>query len=128
MFLQNLLDDPNNPWWDGRRAKMMSAALSAAVTELDGQIWGHIHIHTYAHPLGSVAALALIFCLGPFPTGGNWNTVNSGAYCAHKPYAMTLGPAYRIIADPADWDASRSIIPSGQSGQPFNPHYDDQIQ
>jgi penicillin amidase len=69
-----------------------------------------------------------IFNRGPFPTGGNWNTVNSGAYYADKPYAMTLGPAYRIIADPADWDASLSIIPSGQSGQPFNPHYDDQIQ
>ncbi|MFZ5820941.1 MAG: penicillin acylase family protein [Chloroflexota bacterium] len=128
MFLQNLLDDPNNPWWDGRRAEMMSAALSAAVTELDGQTWGDIHTHTYAHPLGSVAALAPIFNRGPFPTGGNWNTVNSGAYYADKPYAMTLGPAYRIIADPADWDASLSIIPSGQSGQPFNPHYDDQIQ
>jgi penicillin amidase len=98
------------------------------VTELDGQTWGDIHTHTYAHPLGSVAALAPIFNRGPFPTGGNWNTVNSGAYYADKPYAMTLGPAYRIIADPADWDASLSIIPSGQSGQPFNPHYDDQIQ
>ncbi len=54
--------------------------------------------------------------------------MNSGAYYADKPYAMTLGPAYRIIANPADWDASLSIIPSGQSGQPFNPHYDDQIQ
>ena len=128
MFLQNLLDDPNNPWWDGRRAEIMSAALSAAVTELDGQTWGDIHTHTYAHPLGSVAALAPILNRGPFPTGGNWNTVNSGAYYADKPYAMTLGPAYRIIADPADWDASLSIIPSGQSGQPFNPHYDDQIQ
>jgi penicillin amidase len=128
MFLQNLLDDPNHVWWDGRRAEIMSAALSAAVTELDGQTWGDIHTHAYAHPLGSVAALAPIFSRGPFPTGGNWNTVNSGAYYADKPYAMTLGPAYRIIADPADWDASLSIIPSGQSGQPFNPHYDDQIQ
>ena len=128
MFLQNLLDDPADPWWDGRRAALMTAALSAAVTELDGQTWGDIHTHTYAHPLGSVAALAPIFNRGPFPTGGNWNTVNSGAYYADKPYAMVLGPAYRIIADPADWDASLSIIPSGQSGQPFNPHYDDQIQ
>ncbi|MDP1546983.1 MAG: penicillin acylase family protein [Anaerolineales bacterium] len=132
MFLQNLLDDPNNPWWDGRRAELMTAALSAAVDELGTDqtkwAWGSLHTHTYAHPLGSVAALAPIFNRGPFPTGGNWNTVNSGAYYADKPYAMTLGPAYRIIADPADWDASLSIVPSGQSGQPFNPHYDDQIQ
>jgi len=132
MFLQNLLDDPNHVWWDGRRAEMMSAALSAAVDELGADetkwTWGSLHTHTFSHPLGSVAALAPIFNRGPFPTGGNWNTVDSGAYYPDKPYAMTLGPAYRIIADPADWDASLSIIPSGQSGQPFSPHYDDQIQ
>lgn len=128
MFLQKLLDDPANPWWDGRRAALISAALSAAVDEVGGRTWGDVHQYTYSHPLGSVAALAPIFNRGPFPMGGNWNTVNSGAYPADKPYAMTLGPAYRIIADPANWDASLSIIPSGQSGQPFNPHYDDQIQ
>lgn len=136
MFLQNLLDDPNNPWWGGNRAGIMTQALQAAMDEL-GTItdsdpaqwtWGNLHAYTFSHPLGSVAALAPIFNRGPFPTGGNWNTVNSGAYYADKPYAMTLGPAYRIIADPADWDASLSIVPSGQSGQPFSPHYDDQIQ
>ncbi|MBI5945685.1 MAG: penicillin acylase family protein [Chloroflexi bacterium] len=135
MFLQNLLDDPNNPWWDGRRAEILTAALQAAMNELtnvDGDpamwTWGNLHTHTFSHPLGSVGALRPIFNRGPFPTGGNWNTVDSGAYYPDKPYAMTLGPAYRIIADPANWDASLSIIPSGQSGQPFSPHYDDQIQ
>ncbi|MFZ5883786.1 MAG: penicillin acylase family protein [Chloroflexota bacterium] len=128
MFLQNLLDDPANPWWGGRRAEILTSALSAAVTELGDQTWGDIHQYTAAHPLGSIGPLRPIFNRGPFPTGGNWNTVDSGAYYADKPYAMTLGPAYRIIADPADWDASISIIPTGQSGQPFSPHYDDQIE
>ncbi|GAB4504990.1 MAG: penicillin acylase family protein [Anaerolineales bacterium] len=128
MFLQTLLDDPANPWWHGRRAEILTAALSRAVSELGGQTWGDIHQYTASHPLGSIGPLRPIFNRGPFPTGGNWNTVNSGAYSADKPFAMTLGPAYRIIADPANWDASRSIIPSGQSGQPFSPHYADQIQ
>jgi penicillin amidase len=136
MFLQNLLDDPNNPWWGGDRAGILTAALQASMNELTTSVdsdpakwtWGSLHTFTFSHPLGSVGALKPIFNRGPFPTGGNWNTVDSGAYYADKPYAMTLGPAYRIIADPADWDASLSIIPSGQSGQPFSPHYDDQIQ
>ena len=128
MFLQNLLDDPANPWWHGRRAELLTAALSAAVNDLGEKTWGDIHQHTAAHPLGSIGLLRPIFNRGPFPTGGNWNTVDSGGYYPDKPFAMTLGPAYRIISDPADWDASRSIIPSGQSGQPFSPHYDDQIQ
>ncbi|MBI5962762.1 MAG: penicillin acylase family protein [Chloroflexi bacterium] len=131
MFLQNLLDNPNNLWWDGKRTETLSAALTAAVNELGTDqnkwAWGEIHTFTFSHPLGSVAALSPIFNRGPYPTGGNWNTVNSGAYYADKAYSMGLGPAYRIIADPADWDASLSIIPSGESGQPFSPHYADQI-
>ncbi|MHB8777323.1 MAG: penicillin acylase family protein [Anaerolineales bacterium] len=132
MFLQNLLDDPANPWWDGKRAEMMSAALTAAVNELGTDQskwgWGNLHTFTFSHPLGSIALLRPIFNRGPYPTGGNWNTVDSGAYYPDSAYTMGLGPAYRIISDPADWDASLSIIPSGQSGQPFSPHYADQIQ
>jgi penicillin amidase len=128
MFLQTLLDDPANPWWDGRRPEILSRALAAAVSQLGDQTWGDIHSYTAAHPLGSIGLLRPIFNRGPFPAGGNWNTVNSGGYYPDKPYAMALGPAYRIIADPANWDASLSIIPGGQSGQPFTPHYDDQIQ
>jgi len=109
----------------------MSAALAAAVNELGADqskwAWGEIHTFTFAHPLGSIGPLAPIFNRGPYPTGGNWNTVNSGAYYADKAYSMGLGPAYRIISDPADWDASLSIIPSGESGQPFSPYYADQI-
>lgn len=132
LFLQNLLDDPNNPWWDGKRAETISAALAATVNELGADQskwdWGSLHTYTFAHPLGSVGALKPIFNRGPFPAGGNWNTINSGAYYADKAYSMGLGPAYRIISDPADWDASLSIIPSGQSGQPFSSYYDDQIE
>ena len=132
MFLQNLLDDPNNFWWDGKREEIMTAALSAAVNELGADQskwdWGSLHTFTFSHPLGSIGALKPIFNRGPFPAGGNWNTVNSGAYYADKAYSMGLGPAYRIIADPADWDASLSIIPSGESGQPFSPYYADQIE
>lgn len=128
MFLQTLLDDPANPWWHGRRAELLTAALANAVSELGEKTWGDIHQYTAAHPLGSIGPLRPIFNRGPFPTGGNWNTVDSGGYYPDRPYAMTLGPAYRIIADSANWDASRSIIPTGQSGQPFSPHYDDQLQ
>jgi penicillin amidase len=131
MFLQNLLDDPHNTWWNGKRAETLSAALTAAVNELGTDqskwAWGKIHTFTFSHPLGSVGALRPIFNRGPYPTGGNWNTVDSGAYYADKAYSMGLGPAYRIIADPSNWDASLSIIPSGESGQPFSPYYADQI-
>jgi len=115
MFLQNLLDDRNNAWWDGKRAETLNAALAATVKELGTDqsrwAWGKIHTFTLSHPLGSVAVLRPLFNRGPYPVGGNWNTVNSGAYYPDKAYAMGLGPAYRIISDPGNWDASISIIP-----------------
>jgi penicillin amidase len=82
---------------------------------------------TFDHPMGPIGPLSLIFNRGPFPIGGNWNTVNSGAYFPDNPYQMALGPAYRFIVDLADWDNTRSVITSGQSGQPFSQHYDDNI-
>ena len=32
-----------------------------------------------------------------------------------------------MIVDLSDFDASCWVIPTGQSGHPYNPHYDDQI-
>ncbi|RME87039.1 MAG: penicillin acylase family protein, partial [Anaerolineae bacterium] len=136
MFLQNILDDPASPWWHGDRAGALTRALEDAVAELQPILgddpaawtWGGMHAMTFAHPLGSIGPLRPVFNRGPYPTGGNWNTVNSGAYYPDKPYAMGLGPAYRIISNPADWDSSISIIPTGQSGHPFSPYYDDQIE
>ena len=34
----------------------------------------------------------------------------------------------RMIVDMADFDATQTVIPTGQSGHPYNPHYDDMIQ
>ncbi len=136
MYLQNLLDDSGDSWWRGDRSGLINAALTATVVELESSLgedvakwtWGDLHAITFAHPLGNVGPLAPIFNRGPFPTGGNWNTVNSGAYHPDEVYAMGLGPAYRIIADPSDWDNTRSVLPTGQSGQPYSRYYDDAIE
>ncbi len=131
MFLQHLLDEPDHPWWQGQRQALLQQALEDALAQWGPQpahwAWGQWHTVTLAHPLGRVGILRPIFNRGPYPTGGNSNTINSGAYDPARPYAMTLGPAYRVIMDLADWDAMWSITPHGQSGVPFSPHYDDQI-
>ena len=135
LFVQILLDQPDNPWWDGHRRTVLHSVLTATVNELKSKLdgdpadwtWGQLHTMTFAHPLGSIGLLRPIFNRGPFPMGGNWNTINSGAHLPDKPYAMALGPAYRIINDVGDWDNTRSIITSGQSGQPFSRHYADNI-
>jgi penicillin amidase len=34
----------------------------------------------------------------------------------------------RLIASPGNWDATRHVIPLGQSGDPKSPHYKDQFE
>jgi penicillin amidase len=43
-------------------------------------------------------------------------------------YKVSAGPSTRRVIDFSDIEASMSILPTGQSGNPFSPHYDDQVQ
>ena len=40
---------------------------------------------------------------------------------------MTNMPSYRLAIDMSDLDGARIIITTGQSGNPFDAHYNDQI-
>jgi penicillin amidase len=33
----------------------------------------------------------------------------------------------RVVIPVGDWEAARFVLPGGQSGNPFSPHYDDQL-
>ena len=41
---------------------------------------------------------------------------------------MTAGPSTRRIIDFSDIENSISILPTGQSGNPFSEHYEDQAE
>jgi penicillin amidase len=116
--------------WDA----VLADAWAASVADLDARlgpdvrrwIYGRTHQLTLRHALGAVPALRPIFNRGPFPTGGDLDTVCMG----HQPRDTAAGPAYvapsyRHICDPSDWDRSLSIHPTGQSGQPGSSHYSD---
>jgi penicillin amidase len=40
---------------------------------------------------------------------------------------VSEGPTVRWIAVAGDGDRSLAVLPGGQSGHPFDPHYDDQL-
>ncbi len=125
-----------DPWLRGGRtwADVLREALGRAVGELrerqgsDPARWayGKVHSLTLRHPLGGVAALAPLFNRGPWPMGGDIDTVNHH-YIPRDPVAGPRynGPSYRQIIDPGDWDAARIILPAGQSGHPTSSHYAD---
>ncbi|MEM8534033.1 MAG: penicillin acylase family protein [Chloroflexota bacterium] len=91
--------------------------------------YGRFHTLTLRHPLSVVPALARLFNRGPFPIGGDIDTVCMG-YMPRKFIGKPryIGPSYRQICDPADWDRSMSIHTTGQSGHPASQHYADFVQ
>ena len=63
---------------------------------------------------------------GPYPVGGSYHTVCPYSYILNKSFISEYGASERHIFNSADWDASLSIIPTGNSGVPASPHYLDQ--
>ncbi len=128
-----------DPWLRGGRTwnDVLRESLLLTVNELRERLgndlnnwqYGRIHTLTLRHPLGAIPALAPIFNRGPWPIGGDADTVSMG----YAPRDVAVGPTYngpsqRLICDPSNWDASLCILPSGQSGHPGSRHYSDMAQ
>jgi acyl-homoserine lactone acylase PvdQ len=63
--------------------------------------------------------------IGPLSAGGCLTTINNAQFSLIHPYDSDLGPSMRMIVDMSKKEML-SVITSGESGQPFSRHYDDQ--
>ena len=139
------LDDVSTPRVE-TRGETVAAALAAAwrdaVAELGGEPeggdaagqdpagWDYEDFHrlTLRHPLGRAPVVGRFFDRGPFPMPGSATTVAAfGARWQGGRQSVTYGPSMRWVLDLADPDSAVAVLPAGQSGHPFDPHYDDQI-
>ena len=141
--LYELIGSPSSTWFAdlasgeaGDRDSIASQALEDAVRDLAKRFgpataswrWGDLHTVSFEHPLSAAKPLDLILTIGPVRRAGDGYSPNNGAYSLLKPFAVRTHPSERQIVDLADVDASLSIIPTGQSGQPYSPHWGDQTQ
>ncbi|HEU5230708.1 MAG TPA: penicillin acylase family protein, partial [Ktedonobacteraceae bacterium] len=124
---------PNGPRsWN----EALTRAFHAAIEELDEKLghdparwqYGSIHQMTYRHPLGLVKPLNKFFNRGPFPVGGDIDTVNMGTVSPAQPTEVITVPSYRQIVNLADLPSSLSGHSPGQSGHQVSKHYDDFIK
>jgi penicillin amidase len=92
--------------------------------------WGRLHQAHFVHPLGRSRWLGSLFNLGPYPLGGDVSTVAQASMLQNWPADPRLCfiPSWRQVFDLADWDASRGVLTTGQSGHPLSPHYADQVK
>ncbi|MFM9381372.1 penicillin acylase family protein [Pseudomonas sp. UV AK001] len=142
--LPRLAANADSPWWDNRntpgketRADTVRTAWQASITHLkqtlgddaSGWLWGKAHTLTHGHPLGQQKPLDRIFNVGPFAAPGSHEVPNNlSAKIGPAPWPVTYGPSTRRLVDFADPAHSLTINPVGQSGVPFDSHYDDQAE
>ncbi|MGM0529899.1 MAG: penicillin acylase family protein [Bacteroidota bacterium] len=113
--------------------KSFKESISTLTEEFGGSPvdweWGEIHQLALKHPVGGeVPVLDLLFNMnrGPFETGGSFHTVCVYSYPFTDVFNTNHGASHRHVYSTADWDRSRTVIPTGTSGIPASPHYCDQ--
>jgi penicillin amidase len=88
--------------------------------------WGDVHRARFVHPLGRMPGLEPLFVAAELPLGGDEQTVNNAGFEGDGPFDVYVVPSWRAIYDLADPDRSVGVAPTGQSGNPASPHWNDQ--
>ncbi|WP_299072722.1 penicillin acylase family protein [uncultured Paraglaciecola sp.] len=142
--LPRLAAQANSPWWDDRttantedRTTIVVNAWNASLEHLSATFgtdtstwgWGVAHTLTHKHPLSQQRPLDKLFNVGQFASPGGHETPNNlSNKMGPAPWAVAYGPSTRRLVDFADASQALGINPVGQSGVPFDTHYQDQAQ
>jgi penicillin G amidase len=141
----DLMTRPDDPLFDDRRTPaverrddIVRRSLTKAVAWLSrrygddpaGWTYGKVHSVTFVHaPLGQsgIAPLERLFNSKTLPARGNAFTVDAATTDFTHPFAVVFGSAQRMIVDLSDLEASTWVNSTGQNGQLWNRHREDQI-
>ncbi|MBM7062455.1 penicillin acylase family protein [Pseudomonas sp. UL073] len=143
-LLPRLAANAASPWWDDRstpakegRAETVKKAWQASLAHLHKTLgndpaqwqWSSAHSLTHGHPLGQQKPLDKLFNVGPFAAPGGHEVPNNLSHrVGPAPWQVIYGPSTRRLIDLADASHSLGINPVGQSGVPFDAHYQDQAE
>ncbi len=107
--------------------------------------WGRIHTVTLTEETfgrSGIGPLEAIFNRGPFAAPGSCTIVNKicgpitreypaaddGPADLRRVFAATSHPSYRLVIEMSDLDGATILHATGQSGLPFDAHYEDLIE
>lgn len=145
-IIADQLQKETSIWWDNidtantieTKHDILSNSFTEAISSLENQLgnnisswnWGKVITLEHEHPLGTIEVLRSYFNVGPSPIKGAREVIDNRAYKYNDTgiYKVTAGPSTRRIIDFSDIENSISILPTGQSGNPFSEHYNDQAE
>jgi penicillin amidase len=88
-------------------------------TDREKWTWGEAGKIRFNHPLAAAPLIGGQFAIPALPLVGS----SSAAASPNVGASVSM----RLIATPGNWDLTRHIIPTGESGNPQSPHYKDQL-
>jgi len=129
-----VLDSARLPWMESGGAAALDSlardAMAAAARMTRGRTWGDLHRVASVHSLSASPLLRRLLRLdvGHVPGDGSSTTVNVSQFGVRLPVDADYGPSERHVVDMADPDGGGGfILPTGESGIPFDRHYRDQF-
>ena len=147
-------DDRSTPDVVETQATIIDRALDQAGADLaplgdpDTWTWGRLHTATFREQTigtaSGIGPLEWYFNVGPLAVPGAAGAINNTYYQLGRGYpdpdvagstgagvdevfTVTNLPSYRLVIDLSDLDGARIVITTGQSGLPFDRHYNDQL-
>jgi penicillin amidase len=97
-------------------ARTTLAASRIYGSDPTGWVWGRSFMSRFPHQLAAAPLIGSQFATPNVGISGSGLVPNVGS-----------GVSMRLIASPGNWDATRHVIPLGQSGDPKSPHFKDQF-
>ncbi|HKX84432.1 MAG TPA: penicillin acylase family protein, partial [Pyrinomonadaceae bacterium] len=86
-------------------------------TDKEKWVWGLVSKASFRHPLAAAPLIGAQFATPTPPIAGSRETPNVASFVS-----------MRHIATPGNWDATRHVIPLGQSGDPKSAFFKDQFE
>ncbi len=138
-LVNRLVGEQPDGWFDDGWDAQIEHALAVVVRRLRAEFgdevlawaWGDVRPLVLRHLVsdGAPAAIAAIFDRGPLRIGGDAHTIPQAGVPPLDPLASPNSIAtLRMAIDVGNWESSRWALPGGVSGNPFSPHYDDQLE
>ncbi len=133
-------------WWDDvateevkeNREEIFTRSFHEAIATLekrygsnpDDWTWQEAASVTHKHTFDKSGMLRSFFNVGPFSTNGGNEVINNQLFQINGSgeFEITAGPSTRRVIDFSDVENAKAILPTGQSGNVFSKHYDDQAQ
>ncbi|MFD2566442.1 penicillin acylase family protein [Pseudotenacibaculum haliotis] len=133
-------------WWDDvttdqkeTKKEIIQTSFKNTVAFLEKQLganvadwsWNKVASVEHGHALAAGGEmLRNTFNVGPFNMDGGNEVINNQLFKLDSTgyYKVHAGPSTRRVIDFSNVENSMSILPTGQSGNVFSDHYDDQAQ